>query len=91
MQSTFAPANDSFKNKLQLLIEGIDEQKKTFPNLLEEERHGFYQLEDDYDDDAFLAVKEEGDKVEEVRKGIEEMNIEDSRKAPKLQKKREKI
>ena len=50
MHASFGNSSDGFKGRLDQLINHLDQHQTSFPNSLDSEPHGFYQLADSYND-----------------------------------------
>jgi hypothetical protein len=77
MQSTFNSSSNEFKMKLNRLLEGLDSQAIQFDNHMQVEKHGFYTLADNYEDESVINSMLEQAKVEELRVQMQEISIKD--------------
>lgn len=52
MSESFKVSSDGFKSRLDALINNLDMHQASFDNVYPNEKHGFYQLNDTYDENA---------------------------------------
>lgn len=66
----FTSSSDGFRSRLEELISGLDSHAVSLENVFPEEKHGFYELADSYDEDAAIESVLLKAKTEELREGV---------------------
>lgn len=69
-QNFTSSSSDGFRSRLEVLINELDHHTVTFDNQFPQEKHGFYELADSYDEDGAIESVLMKASTEELRQGV---------------------